>query len=361
MEFDLDIQEFDSIDGIENEEVKELDNIEENEETDEDSVKEIDSLDTDEEDPQESVGEEEEEHTEETPDSDEEGSSQLYSSIANALLEDGVFSSLSKEDLKDISDADDLKEAFQKQLQSQFDEQQKRILDALNYKVEPEKISTYEKTIQYLNSIDEDAIKSEENENLRKNLIYQSLINSGKSRERALKEVERSFKNGDDIEDALEAYQDNLDFYTESYEKEVQLAKEKTEKEEEKVKARAEAIKKAFDEKDFYEKIGISESVGKQAYIEATNARYRDSETGEMLTAIQKAQQEDEAGFLRGLGVAFTLTNGFKNFDKLFKGVANKQVKSKLEELEGKISQNSLGGIKYVGKNNKSKSTKINL
>ena len=80
-----------------------------------------------------------------------------------------------------------------------------------------------------------------------------------------------------------------------------------------------------------------------------------------MITAIQKAQKEDEANFLRGLGVAFTLTNGFKDFSKLFKGAVNKQVNKKVAELQNKITTPSQGGIKYVGNNKKKKLTQITL
>ena len=310
---------------------------------------------TDEEEPQEGVGNEEEE----TPEPDEEGSSQLYPSIANALSGDGVFSYLTEEDLKNVKDAKSLREAFKKELEAGLDEQQKRISEALNYGVELDKISTYEKTLQYLKGISEDDIKNEESgEELRKRLIYQSYINKGKSPERATREVERSFKNGDDIEDALEAYNDNLEYYQDAYDDTIEEAKKKKEKEEEKLKERAESIQKIFEDESFFKELGISKDIGKQALSDVSVAKYRDPKTGEMLTAVQKAQRDNEAKFLRGLGIAFTLTNGFKEFDKLFKGVVNKQVKSKLSEIEKSLTLSPSGEISYVGKP-KNKTKKI--
>jgi protein kinase domain containing protein len=373
MDINFELEEIESLDNLEGPDSGEieLDDIDDNggenpEESEDDSeIDELDSLEETDEDnePQESVGDNEEEQNteEETPESNEEGSSQFYSSIANALLEDGVLSSLTEDDIKEVDNPDDLKSLFKKQVDSLLDEQQKRVLEALNYNVEPSKIASYERTIQYLESLSEDDLKAEENEDIRKRLIYNQYIRMGKSHERALKEVERSFERGDDIEDAIEAYNDSLEFYDKAFKDELENAKKLKEEEDRRTKERAENIQKVFEEKDFYEKIGVSEKIGKQAFIDATNARYRNPETGEFETALQKAQREDEARYLRGISVAFTLTNGFKDFDKLFKGAANKQVKSKLAELEGKISPSSRGGLQYVGKNNKGKSTKITL
>lgn len=319
---------------------------------------------TDEEDPQESVGNEDDEKEdvgeEDTPDSDEDGSSQLYPSIADALLEDGVFSSLTKEDVKAISSAEDLSKAFDEELKSRLDERQRRIEEALNSGVEKSKISVYEQTLSYLDKISEEDIKNEDNAGLRKNLIYQSLINTGKSEERALREVEKSFKNGNDVEDALDAFQDNLEFYTNAYDKEIEEAKKQKEKEEALLQERANSIQKAFEEKGFYESLGITEKVGKRALEDVTIAKYKDPDTGEKITAIQKAQREDEAHFLRGLGIAFTLTDGFKDFSKLGKGLAAREVKTKLKNLEDKLRRIPSGGLGYVGKS-KDKPKKIEL
>lgn len=363
MDFDLNIESLESLDGIEvNEEVEPVETLDNLDSDDEDLDEEDtpqETLDTDEEEPQESVGNEEDDDEPQEPDED--GSSQFYSSIAEALSGDGVLTSLTEEDIKDIKDPESFLKAIDKQIESRFDEQQKRVLEVLNYKVEPSKISVYENTLKYLHSISEEDIKKEENEELRKNLIYQVAINRGKSKERALKEVERAFDRGDDVEDALEALKEHLEYYQESYDNEIASAKKAKEEEDKAVKERAENIQKVFDEKKFYEELGVSPEIGKKAFINATNASYRDPDTGEMITAIQKAQKEDEANFLRGLGVAFTLTNGFKDFSKLFKGAVNKQVNKKVAELQNKITPPSQGGIKYVGNNKKKKLTQITL
>ena len=76
-------------------------------------------------------------------------------------------------------------------------------------------VKQYENTINYLESIQEDAINDEgkDGENLRKQLIFQDFINRGFSEERANREVTKSFNSGNDIEDAKEALAGNKEFF----------------------------------------------------------------------------------------------------------------------------------------------------
>ena len=95
----------------------------------------------------------------------------------------------------------------------------KDIDEALNYGIEPTEIKKYENTLNYLNSVDDDSIndESDDGEKLRKNLIYQDFINRGYSKERATREVQKSFNSGTDIEDAMEALKSNKDFFNKKY------------------------------------------------------------------------------------------------------------------------------------------------
>ena len=128
----------------------------------------------------------------------------FYSSIAKALKEDGIFPDLDDEALESIQQPEDFAKAIEEQLTAKFDERQKRIDEALNVGVEPSKIQQYEKVISYYNNINDSDIEdeSDKGENLRKQLIYQDFLNRGFSKDRAMKEVQKSFDSGTDIEDA---------------------------------------------------------------------------------------------------------------------------------------------------------------
>ena len=78
---------------------------------------------------------------------------------------------------------------------------------------------------------------------------------------------------------------------------------------------------------------------------------YKDPETGEYYTAIQKYEMENKVEFLKNLGLIFTLTDGFKNLDGLVKGKVNKEVKKGLRELENTLNntaRTSDGNLKFV-------------
>lgn len=55
---------------------------------------------------------------------------------------------------------------------------------------------------------------------------------------------------------------------------------------------------------------------------------YKDPETGEYYTAIQKYEKDNRVDFLKYLGLIFTLTDGFKSLDGLVKGKVKKEVRN---------------------------------
>ena len=78
---------------------------------------------------------------------------------------------------------------------------------------------------------------------------------------------------------------------------------------------------------------------------------YKDKESGRMLTAIEKYQRENRLEFVKNLGLLFTLTDGFKNIDKLVTKEVEKEVKNSVRELEHKINsttRNNDGSFNYI-------------
>ena len=204
------------------------------------------------EDTPESVGSEEHQEGEDNNSSKETGSSpnnnNFYSSIAKALKEDGVFPDLDDETADKIQEAEDFAEAIEKQIQLRLDEKQRRIDEALNAGVEGQTIKQYENTIAYLDSLTEEEITAEDEngENLRKQLIYQDLLNKGYSKEEAQEELKEIFDNGSDVRKAKRALTSNKEFFKAGYKKVVDDAKAEAEEEENERKQQAAALKKAI-------------------------------------------------------------------------------------------------------------------
>lgn len=292
----------------------------------------------------ESVGSEEEEDKkgkeEETPESKEsKGSSpnsNFYYSIANALVEDGVLPDLDEEFIKDIKSPEDLASAIDRQVEARLDETQKRVNAALNAELDANDIRQYETVLNNLNKVTEDSIsdESEKGENLRKQLIFQDLINRGFSKERAAREVKKSFDSGSDIDDAKDALNSNKAFFKQQYEDLIREGQEEAKKEKEKTDKEAQDLKKQMlEDKEIFKGVTMDKATRKKAYDNITKPVYK-TEDGEYLTAIQKYEEDNPVEFRKKLGVIFTLTDGFKNIDMLVKGKVRKEVKNSLRELE---------------------------
>ena len=278
----------------------------------------------------------------------------FYSSIAKALKEDGVFPDLDDESLKSIVNPEDFAAIVEKQIQQKLDDKQKRIDEALTVGVEPTEIKKYENSISYLKSITEDAIKNEtaEGEQLRKQLIFQDFINRGYSKERATREVQKSLNTGTDIEDAKEALQSNLDYFTEEYEDLISEAKEAQKAAEANKVAQMENLKSTILSADkTFTDIQINQATRQKIFDNIAKPVYTDEKTGEKLTAIQKYERENRVEFLKNISMVFTLTDGFKNFDGLIKNKVRKELNKGIKELEHTInntSRTTSGSLNFV-------------
>lgn len=359
MEEELSLDNILETEDIENlfseQETQEITNSESSEEDKETTeTVSVDNLFTDE---SESVGSEENNarDKEDTGLSNDKGASptnNFYSSIAKALREEGIFQNL--DDEVNISSAEDFAKAMRDEITAQFDERQRRIDEALNAGVEPLEIKRYENTLGYLNSLQDShlADESEKGEKLREQLIYQDFINRGYSKERALREVKKSFNSGTDIEDAKEALISNKEFFQNEYDSLIQEAQEEEKREIQRRKEQAEQLKKSVLEDDkVFGEIQVDKATRKKVFDVISKPVYKDPDTGELFTAIQKYEMDNRTEFLKNLGLIFTLTDGFKNLDNLVKNKVRKEVKKGLKELEHTLNntaRTSDGNLRFV-------------
>lgn len=278
----------------------------------------------------------------------------FYSSVAKALKEEGIFQTLEDNEIEEISSAEDFAEAVNKQIHSMLDDRQKRIDEALNSGVSISDIQRCEKALEFFNSLQENDIidESDKGEKLRKQLIYTDFINRGYSTERAQREVQKSFSSGTDIEDAKEALASNKEFFQSEYDNIIREAKEEEQKEVEKRKKQAEDLRRSIlEDNKIFGDLQVDKVTRRKIYDNISKPVYKDPETGELFTAIQKYETENRPEFLKNIGVLFTLTDGFKNLDNLVKNKVRKEVKKGLRELEHTLnntSRTSDGNLKFV-------------
>lgn len=289
-----------------------------------------------------------------TGEAEETSPNNFYSSIANALAVDGIFPNLDDETIKKATDAESFCDLIEAEINARLDEKQQRISKALENGVEPSDIKKYENILANINSINDALIseESEKGEQLRRNLIYQDFINKGYNPEKAKKLTERTIDAGTDVEDAKEALQGNKDFFQSQYNRLLQEAQEEADKQKADRQKQAEKLKESIlKDKQLIGDLELSGDVRKKAYDIITKPVYKDAETGQYMTALQKYQTEHKSDFLKYVGLVMALTNDFKDFDSFTKGKVKKEVKKGLRDLEQTLNntrRDANGNLKMV-------------
>ena len=153
-----------------------------------------------------------------------ESSSNLYSSLAAFVHEQGLLPSLDI-DLKEIKSADDFASVFNKELDIQAE---LRLNDYLA-NLDLNKIGIVKKDIQDLSTINSDLLKNDID--LAKRIIYDDYLNQGLDEKKANRMLNRLIDLGDDaiLEDAEESLQSLKEFKAREIERETQSYKERLE------------------------------------------------------------------------------------------------------------------------------------
>lgn len=278
----------------------------------------------------------------------------FYSSIAGACMEEGVFPDLDGETIGKVKTAEDFRGLIESQIKAGLDERQRRVDEALSNGADPTDIKKYENTLGYLDSLTEKAVseESEKGEQLRRNLIFQDFINRGYSQEKAQKFTDRTIEAGTDIADAKEALQSNREFFQKGYDKLLEDARKEAEKAARERKVQAEKLKESIlKDKQLFGDLDIDQATRKKVFDNISRPVYKDPDTGEYYTALQKYEMEHRADFLKYAGLIYTLTDGFKDFDGFTRGKVRKEVRKGFKELEQVLrhtGSNAKGGMRLV-------------
>lgn len=278
----------------------------------------------------------------------------FYSSIAYALRNDGILPDFSDDDLDKVKAPEDFAELIEKAVTSRVDEQTRRVNEALNNGVAPDTVRAYEQTIQYLSSINEEALSAEgeEAENLRRQLIYNDLVNRGYSQDRANREIEKSFKSGSDIDDAKDALEALNKFYRDGYDNVQKEARQRAEAAKAEQKKNADKFRKMVLEDEI--KVGddaLDKRTAQRVYDAVSKPVYKDPDTGQLMTSVQKFQKENPLEFMKQIGLWFVLTNGGKDVSSFAKAQARVEKNKNIRELERKINATQLnadGSLRYT-------------
>lgn len=305
----------------------------------------------------ESVGEEDKQDMKNPTVPEETGNSSadFYSSIASALKNDGVLEYLDDDSLSAITDADTFKEALESEIKNRFDSRQQELLDAMGYGADVQELSYIQNTIDYLGKIDPESLKDDSNEQitqLRRDLIASYYQNLGMNEDQVNREVKKSFDAGTDIEDAQNALVTQKQFYQQLYDNKINAAKLAEEKRQAELQLHQ---KKVVDNIMATEEPFTGIKLDKRVRSKIVSNVYDPSvlgQDGHYYSKLQMYQMENPEDFLQKVGTIFTITDGFKNFDKLVgKAVAAKNNEN-IRDLENKLkNQKNYGtSFRYVSK-----------
>jgi hypothetical protein len=265
--------------------------------------------------------------------------------FTSALVEEGVLTTATPEDIAAIKSSADLLDLVTKEVTSRLDEKQRRIDEALNAGVEVDDIKQFEGLINFLDTVEEDSLVSEDEEatTLRHNIIMQDFLNKGFTKERALRETKKSFDAGTDIDDAKEALVDNKAFYQKKYKEAIKSKKDIIDAEKQSEITLSKKIEdKILKEKELIPGIELNETMRKKIVDNLYKPVYTDKD-GVKFTAIQKFQKENPEEYRSKIAIIYTLTDGFKDMTKLVGPIVNKQNKKVINELDTLLSSGKSG------------------
>ena len=275
----------------------------------------------------------------------------VISSFAKAMREDGYLQNLKDEDFNSINDAHSMAEAIKKEVEAQLTQEQLRIKQALDGGVDAKEISQYHTAIENLNSITDDIVvaDTEQSKNLRMNLIYKDYLNKGISEEKAKTLTLRSVEAGTDKEDAKDALQANKEYFQKKYDDLLKGAEDKQKADQTRIEKQAKELKNVLlDNEEVFKGFKMDAKTRQKAYDAVTKPVF-ETQDGRQLTAVQRFAEEHPVEFRKALGTYFVLTNGFQGIGDLLNKEVRKQVQSKLSKFDENLySRPSGGNMSYM-------------
>lgn len=277
----------------------------------------------------------------------------VFSSFAKAMKGDGLFRFLDDKVIDSITDETTFADAYEQEVALRLDAETRRVKEALDAGVPTNTIQYLTGMIKRYDSITEEDLSAEGDEasKLRKNLIYQDYINRRFSKERALREVNRSVESGNDKEDAKEALESSKQFYQDKLDDLIAEGQAKAEEERKRARQEQEDFKKEVLENDkLFGSIEIDKSSRQKAY-EAMTKIVDNDEDGSPRTAVQKFADEHPAQFRAILGLTWVLTDNFQKLGDLVQGNIKKEVRSNLKAIGERISSSTPrgGSPRFIG------------
>ena len=256
-----------------------------------------------------------------------ESSSNLYSSLAAFVHEQGLLPSLDI-DLKDIKSADDFASVFNKELDIQAELKLNNYLENLDLN----KIGVAKQEIKDLNTLNVDILKNDID--LAKRIIYDDYLNQGLDEKKANRMLNRLIDLGEDaiLEDAEESLESLKEFKAREIERETQSYKERLEADKIQQAKLDEQMKKTiYESKDLIAGLKPNKALQDKVY-KSINDIVGKSPDGTFENKFMKERRENPLEFEIRMYHFYELTNGFKDLSKISTTAKSSAVKD-LEKI----------------------------
>lgn len=317
--------DFSSFEGTHDEDVEDVD-------TDIDPTEDDENINAVEDESSEEVDSEEDDPNE-GGDEGSTSSSNLYSSLATVVHEQGLLPSLdiTKEKIETI---EDLVKAFEREQQVQAEA---KFNDYIS-NVDINKIASSKKELFDLSSITEDTLKADLNQ--AKEIIYRDLINQNIPEAKAAKMVKRLIDLGEEavLEDATESLSSLKEFETRKIEAEKIAYKERLEQEKIDQENLDKSIRESvYESKNLINGLNTTKALQDKVYKNITEIVGK-SPDGYFENRFMKDRRENPVEFEARMHYIYELTDGFKNYSKLKTSAQTDAVKN----LEKAARQNKI-------------------
>ena len=287
-----------------------------------------------------------EEDVEEEGSEGSESSSNLYSSLAAFVHEQGLLPSLDI-DLKEIKSADDFASVFNKELDIQAE---LRLNDYLA-NLDLNKIGIAKKDIQDLSTINSDLLKNDID--LAKRIIYDDYLNQGLDEKKANRMLNRLIDLGEDA--ILEEAKDSLESLKEFNSRKIEAEKEAYEENLKLQKIEQEKLDKAIKE-NIFEKTNLingfkpTKAIQEKVY-KTMNEIVGKSPDGVFENRFMRERRENPIEFESRMYYIYEMTNGFKDLSKLNLNAKSSAVKD-LETIIRKGAYKDAGTPSWMSDKN---------
>ena len=256
-----------------------------------------------------------------------ESSSNLYSSLAAFVHEQGLLPSLDI-DLKEIKSADDFANVFNKELDIQAELRLNNYLENLDLN----KIGVAKQEIKDLNTLNVDILKNDID--LAKRIIYDDYLNQGLDEKKANRMLNSLIDLGEVaiLEDAEESLESLKEFKAREIERETQSYKERLEADKiQQVKLDEQMKKTIYESKDLIAGLKPNKSLQDKVY-KSINDIVGKSPDGTFENKFMKERRENPLEFEIRMYHFYELTNGFKDLSKISTNAKSSAVKD-LEKI----------------------------